>query len=91
MNTDGRIGVSTLDWLSLVLVAVGALTWGLVGVGNYLGANWNPVDLVFGGIPAVENLVYVLVGLAGLYELYFAYKLYAARREPVAEPAEMRE
>lgn len=77
--------VNWLDWLSLTLVIVGALNWGLVGIGNYLDANWNLVDLLLGGVPAIENLVYVLVGLAGLYELYFAYQLRAAEtREPSA-------
>lgn len=91
MDTDGRIRVSFLDWLSLVLVIVGALNWGLVGLGMYLDANLNLVDLIFGGAPAVEALVYLLVGLAGLYELYFAYQLYAARETVVAERADVEE
>jgi len=78
---NGNLRVSTLDWLSLVLVIVGAINWGLVGLGMWLGAgmNWNLVTLIFGSVPALEALVYVVVGLAGLYELYFAYQLYAAR------------
>lgn len=64
-----------VEWLSLALVIVGALNWGLVGIGNYVDANWNLVDLLLGWTPAIENLVYVIVGLAGLYVLYFAYQL----------------
>lgn len=71
-----------IDWLSLALVIVGAINWGLVGVGGFLDANWNLVNLLLGSIPAAESLVYVLVGLAGLYELYFAYQLYDARTVP---------
>ncbi|MFB6307751.1 MAG: DUF378 domain-containing protein [Haloarculaceae archaeon] len=83
MQHDGRIRVSVLDWLSLVLVIVGALNWGLVGIGALAaGANWNVVALLFGSVPLVENLIYLLVGLAGLYELYFAYQLYSARTQP---------
>lgn len=85
METEGRVRVNALDWLSLVLVIVGAINWGLVGAGWFVDANWNLVALVFGSIPALEALIYVLVGLAGLYELYFAYQLYSARR-PRAEP-----
>lgn len=77
--------MNALDWLSLVLVIVGALNWGLVGVGWFVDANWNLVELVFGSIPTVEALIYLVVGLAGLYELYFGYQLYTARR-PRAEP-----
>lgn len=79
MQYDGRIRVSAVDWISLVLVVVGALNWGLVGVGMFLDANWNVVNLLFGGVPVIEALIYLLVGLAGLYELYFAYQLYEAR------------
>jgi uncharacterized membrane protein YuzA (DUF378 family) len=79
MDYDGRIRVHPVDWLSLALVIVGALNWGLVGVGNLLEANWNLVSLLLGSVPILENLVYILVGIAGLYELYFAYQLYSAR------------
>jgi uncharacterized membrane protein YuzA (DUF378 family) len=81
MHTDGRIRTNTLDWASLALVTVGAANWGLVGLGSLVNANWNVVNLLLGGFPTVEALVYVLVGLAGLYELYFAYQLYDARTE----------
>lgn len=83
MKTTGHIRTSYVDWISLALVIVGAFNWGLVGVGNIVDANWNLVNLVFAGFPTVEALVYVLVGLAGVYELYFAYQLYAARTEPM--------
>ena len=81
MQYDGRIRASTIDWISLALVIVGAINWGLVGLGSFVGANWNLVDLLIGGFPTLEALVYVVVGLAGVYELYFAYQLYGARRE----------
>ncbi len=61
-----------IGWASLVLVIVGALNWGLVGLGGYAGFNGNLVDLILGSVPVVENLVYLLVGLAGLYEIYRA-------------------
>lgn len=78
---NGNIRVSMLDWLSLVLVIVGAINWGLVGLGMWMGAgmSWNLVAIIFGSIPTLEALVYVLVGLAGVYELIFAYQLYTAR------------
>jgi len=80
MHSDGTIRATVLDWVSLLLVIVGALNWGLVGLGDLAGTNWNVVNLLFGAIPTLEALIYVLVGLAGIYELYFAYQLYGARR-----------
>lgn len=53
------------------LVVVGAVNWGLVGLGYWLGgANWNVVNMVLSAWPQLENLVYVLVGLSGLWLLW---------------------
>lgn len=70
--------VNYLDWASLVLVIVGALNWGLVGLGTLTGGEYNLVNLLLGGIMGgqVEALVYLLVGLSGLYQIYFGYELY---------------
>lgn len=70
--------VNYLDWASLVLVIVGALNWGLVGLGNLSGGDYNLVNLLLGGVMGgqLEALVYLLVGLSGLYQIYFGYELY---------------
>lgn len=82
MDYEGiDLDLSWLDWLTIALVIVGALNWGLVGVGAYFDQSWNLVDLLFGWAPAIENLVYVVVGLAGLYGLYFAWQLRDAESE----------
>lgn len=60
-------GLETYAWW---LVLIGAVNWGLVGLGAFLGgANWNVVNLVLGTWPTLEYLVYVLVGLSGLWLL----------------------
>ncbi|MHB0871005.1 MAG: DUF378 domain-containing protein [Chloroflexota bacterium] len=56
---------NTLDWIAIVLVIVGAINWGLVGLFGF-----NLVSALFGGVPALESIIYVLVGLAGLYMIY---------------------
>jgi uncharacterized membrane protein YuzA (DUF378 family) len=81
MQTEGRLRVNYVDWISLALVIIGAINWGLVGIGGFLDANWNVVALLL-GTGAIADVVYLLVGLAGLYELYFAYQLYSARGTP---------
>jgi len=55
--------------ITWVLIIVGALNWGLVGLGNFMGGNWNLVNLILGSWPPVENIVYILVGLSAVYEL----------------------
>lgn len=62
--------MSGLDWAGAVLLIVGGLNWGLVGLAGLLNLrNLNVVHMVLGSWPVLENLVYVLVGLAGLWTL----------------------
>ncbi|MEK7134351.1 MAG: DUF378 domain-containing protein [Patescibacteria group bacterium] len=48
------------------LMVIGGVNWGLVGIGMLLGMNLNVVNLVLGGIPYVELVVYILVGIAAV-------------------------
>ena len=59
-----------VEVLGTLLVVVGALNWGLVGLGGFMGSDLNVVHMVLGSWPQVEWAVYVLVGLAGLWLLY---------------------
>lgn len=64
----------TLEWIVVVLVIVGAINLGLAGLGGLLGVNLNVLNLVLGSIALLENIVYVIIGLAGLYKLYMVVK-----------------
>lgn len=55
-----------LHGIAFILVIIGALNWGLIALGTYMGGNWNVVNLFLGSWPTVENLVYLLVGLSAL-------------------------
>ncbi len=59
----------SLHMVTFVLVLVGALNWGLVGLGGFMGGDWNLVNMLLGSWPMVEWLVYVLVGLSAVYEV----------------------
>lgn len=72
------VSVNWLDWLVMVLVIIGALNWGLVGIGEFADTNANVVNLLFDSVPTLESVIYVVVGLAGLYAIYLAYQLYEA-------------
>ena len=52
-----------------ILVMIGGLNWLLVGLGGFMGGNWNVVNLLLGSWPQVEWLVYILVGLSALWQL----------------------
>lgn len=72
--------VNYLDWASLALVIIGALNWGLVGLGGFTGMELDLVALTVGQLSeSAMNVVYLLVGLAGLYQVYFGYQLYEER------------
>ena len=54
-----------INILTLLLVIVGALNWGLVGLFQF-----DLVAALFGGQQAaLSRFVYVLVGFAGVYQL----------------------
>ncbi|MDP2594017.1 MAG: DUF378 domain-containing protein [bacterium] len=55
-----------LHTLSFILVIIGGLNWGLVGLGDFLGGDWNVVHMILGLWPMVEWLVYLLVGIGAL-------------------------
>jgi uncharacterized membrane protein YuzA (DUF378 family) len=59
--------------VAFILTVVGGLNWGLVAIGTYMGSNLNVVNLLLGSWPAVESLVYLLVGLSAL-TLLFTHK-----------------
>ena len=52
--------------ISFILLIIGGLNWGLVGLGDWFGGNWNVVNLLLGAWPTVEALVYVLVGISAI-------------------------
>ena len=60
---------STIDWIALVLVIVGAINWGLVGLFDF-----NLVSLIFGAVGWLETLIYALVGLSGIYMIWWVSK-----------------
>ena len=60
---------NTLDWIALVLVIIGAINWGLVGLFKF-----NLVETIFSSITWLLATIYVLVGLAGLYTIYYVSK-----------------
>lgn len=60
--------MKVLHTIAFILVVVGAVNWGLVGLGD-----WNVVNLVLGSVAWLERLVYILVGLSGVL-LVFTHK-----------------
>lgn len=68
--------INGLDYVSLVIITIGALNWGLVGLFGF-----NLVDTLFGAGSIVAKIVYIIVGLAGLYTLYLTFKISSGAQE----------
>ena len=60
----------TVCKLACLLVIIGALNWGLIGLGGFVGSDWNVVHMVLGSWPKVEWIVYVLVGVGGVLKIF---------------------
>jgi uncharacterized membrane protein YuzA (DUF378 family) len=65
-----------VDLIALILVIVGGLNWGLIGLFNF-----DLVAAIFGAGSALSRIVYILVGLAALYTIYYALR--SGERHPV--------
>ena len=53
-----------INKIALVLVIIGAINWGLVGIFNF-----NLVDTIFGTMSIISRIVYILVGISGLWAI----------------------
>lgn len=58
---------SVISWIALILLVIGGLNWGLVGIWS-----WDLVEVVF-GTGTVATIVYALVGVAGLWGIYYLF------------------
>lgn len=68
----------SLNLVAWVLVVVGAINWGLVGLGDLAGsgASWNVVEMILGSLGGqIVSIVYVLVGAAGVWMLVKKVKM----------------
>ena len=73
--------MKTVNLLTLVLIIVGGINWGLVGL-----ADFNLVAAIFGDGSALARTIYVLVGLSALYQILPLTKAFQID-EPGAEAA----
>ena len=65
--------MKTLQIISLTLVIIGALNWGLIGLFNF-----DLVATIFGGQTMLASkIIYILVGIAGLVCIKTLAELFA--------------
>lgn len=52
--------MATLQKIALIFTIIGALNWGLIGIFDF-----NLVEAIFGGMNAIERIIYAIVGICG--------------------------
>jgi uncharacterized membrane protein YuzA (DUF378 family) len=52
-----------LHSIAFILLIIGGLNWGLTAIG------FNVVNMIFGSWSIVEQIIYILVGAAAIYEV----------------------
>ena len=62
--------MKVLNFIVLTLVIIGALNWLLVGL-----INFNLVDTLFGAGSVLAKIIYIIVGIAGIWSLSFYNKV----------------
>lgn len=60
------MGNRGLDYTALIISVIGALNWGLIGLFKF-----NLVSWIFGDMSWITRIIYVVVGICGLYLLSF--------------------
>lgn len=60
------MGSKALDYTALAVAVIGAVNWGLIGLFRL-----DLVALLFGQMSWISRIVYVLVGICGIYLLTF--------------------
>ena len=60
--------MQTLQKICLLLTIIGAINWGLIGIFDF-----NLVDTIFGTGSMLSRIIYSLVGVAGLVNIYLLF------------------
>lgn len=58
--------MAIINALSVILILIGAINWGLVGL-----LKFNLVEFIFRKDSFLSRLIYILVGVAGLYTILY--------------------
>ena len=62
---QGGRTMKMLDLVVSLLLIIGALNWGIIGFFNF-----NVIAAIFGEASAVSRVIYALVGLSAVYDIF---------------------
>ena len=70
------MGNKYLDGTALTIAIIGAINWGLIGLFRF-----DLVAFIFGDMSWLSRIIYVIVGLCGLYLVTFYMHLGSGRKD----------
>jgi len=62
------------DWLAIILVFLGAINWAAIGL-----LDFNFVVALFGLMTTITKVIYIIIGVAGIYLLLAASSWFRSR------------
>jgi len=63
--------METLQRIALVFTIIGAINWGLIGL-----LDFNLVEMITGNMTTISNIIYILVGVAGIINIMLLFYHY---------------
>ncbi len=70
------MGNKGLDYTVLIIAVIGAVNWGLIGLFRL-----DLVAMLFGQLSWISRIVYILVGICGIYMLTFFGRVRSGQQE----------
>ena len=61
--------LNIIDKLSFICVLIGAVNWGLLGL-----LNFNLVSAIFGAVPFLARVIYILIGISAVNIIVFIFR-----------------
>ena len=70
--------MKAVDVITIILLVIGGLNWGLVGVFRFDLVAW-----IFGDMAIISRIVYIVVGVCALYQIVFWKPIHVRWAKPV--------
>jgi len=58
--------------LTFILTCLGAIQWGLIGIGGFMGKNINVVALLSRGNGIIEYAIYLVIGISAVVHIWLS-------------------
>ncbi len=62
--------MNTIYSVSFIVTSLGALLWGIVGVGGFIGKNLNVISFLSKGNSLIEYSIYIFIGVCSVVYIW---------------------